>query len=418
MTYVYIIILLLLVFSQYKKISFNKQILLALSLSVLTGIICNLCEFNHSGLLSFIADAYVNLLKMLVIPLVFCAIIHAVTTLRHHQGSYIVKVVIKSAVLLLLLTGISAFIGGCIGVIFNLGHGLTLENMNDYQAHSIDLMEVFLGIIPDNPIADMVNANIISVVVFAALIGFSSLKLHKEDADKAKSFIDFFHSAFSTIKKLASMIISLTPYGVFALITNLISSNGYETLSGMAMFILAMYAAMMIIVILQTTIVFIFGVNPITYYKAAWRTLVVAATTRSSFGTLPFTMDTLENKLKLAPSVSNFTPSIGATMGMSACAGIFPAMLVVMTLSILGQPISFETLLLISGINMIASLGVSGIPGTAYIAAGVTLSTLGLPFGIIAIAQSVDPIIDTLRTPVNVNSVMATAIVVDKTTGQ
>ena len=127
-------------------------------------------------------------------------------------------------------------------------------------------------------------------------------------------------------------------------------------------------------------------------------------------------MDALGNRLKLSESVSNFTPSIGATIGMNACAGIYPAMLDVMTLTIMGEPITWQIILLVGAINMIASLGVSGIPGTAFIAAGVTFATLGLPFNIIALVQGVDPIIDMGRTATNVNGVMTTAVITDRTT--
>jgi uncharacterized protein len=131
---------------------------------------------------------------------------------------------------------------------------------------------------------------------------------------------------------------------------------------------------------------------------------------------MPVTMDALGNRMKLSESVSNFVPGVGATIGMNACAGVYPAMLVVMTMTILGMPITWETVLFIAFINMIASLGVSGIPGTAFVAAGVTLSTMGLPYSIVALVQGVDPIIDMGRTAVNVNAVMTTAVIVDKTT--
>ncbi|EKD70582.1 MAG: hypothetical protein ACD_46C00485G0007, partial [uncultured bacterium] len=111
---------------------------------------------------------------------------------------------------------------------------------------------------------------------------------------------------------------------------------------------------------------------------------------------------------------ATFVPSIGATIGMNACAGIFPAMLVVMTLTILHQPLTMNLVIMIMFINAVASLGISGIPGTAYIAATVTLTSLNLPYAIVALVQGVDPIIDMGRTAINVNGVMTTALVVDQ----
>lgn len=140
----------------------------------------------------------------------------------------------------------------------------------------------------------------------------------------------------------------------------------------------------------------------------------MAFTTRSSFGTLPVTEETLREKFKTDQVIATFVPSIGATIGMNACAGVFPAMLVVMTLTILNQPITFELVCMVMLINAIASLGISGIPGTAYIAATITLMSLNLPYAVVALVQGIDPIIDMGRTATNVNGVMTTAVVMDR----
>ncbi len=370
---------------------------------------------NLHSLLDLISDTYISLLKMLIIPLVFTAIINAIVNLRHHQGSYLIKIVTKTVVVILLLTGISAVIGGFIGSLMHIGSGVAfLGVLETSESHSI--VSTITGMLPSNPVTAMANNNVIAVVIFAALLGFATLKLHQQEKEIALAFINFIHSAFFVAKKLASMIIALTPYGVFALMSSMMLNYGLSTLVEMLNFITAMYIAMSIVMLLHTILISLCGVNPIHYYKNVWRALLVAFTTRSSFGTLPVTMDALGNRLKLSESVSNFTPSIGATIGMNACAGIYPAMLVVMTLAIMGQPVTWQVILLVGAINMIASFGVSGIPGTAFIAAGVTFSTLGLPFNIIALVQGIDPIIDMGRTATNVNGVMTTAVITDKTT--
>lgn len=414
-----VISLALLIAMHYIQVSFNKRTLFSLGLALVIGFLCKPLYSEMPSLniniLNFIGSAYISLLKMLIVPLVFTAIINAIANLRHHQGSYLSKVVTQSVVILLLLTGVSAMIGAVVAAIFNMGAHFSLLQFGTQAATPSDgVASTFLGMIPANPIGAMANMNVIAVVIFAALLGFAALQLHKQEPTIAEPFIQFVHSTFFVVKKLANMIISLTPYGVFALILSMTLSFGASTLWGMMHFISAMYIAMAIVLVMHTVLLAICGYNPISYYKNVWRAILVAFTTRSSFGTLPVTMDVLEKRMKLSPSVSNFVPSIGATIGMNACAGVYPAMLVIMTLAMLGQPITFQMILLIAGINMIASLGVSGIPGTAFVAAGVTFSTLGLPFGIIALVQSVDPIIDMGRTATNINGVMTTASIVDK----
>jgi L-cystine uptake protein TcyP (sodium:dicarboxylate symporter family) len=155
--------------------------------------------------------------------------------------------------------------------------------------------------------------------------------------------------------------------------------------------------------------------NPWDYLKKAYPPLFIAFTTRSSFGTLPVTEETLRNKFHTSQMVATFVPSIGATIGMNACAGVFPAMLVVMTLTIMHQPLTPYLICMIMFINSIASLGISGIPGTAYIAATVTLTSLNLPYAVVGLVQGIDPIIDMGRTATNVSGALTTALVVEAT---
>ena len=154
--------------------------------------------------------------------------------------------------------------------------------------------------------------------------------------------------------------------------------------------------------------------NPIHYYKNVYQALLVAFTTRSSFGTLPVTEETLKNKLHLPQITASFVPSMGATIGMNACAGVFPAMLVITVLHILHQPLTPGIFFMVMAVNAMASLGVSGIPGTAFVAAAVTLTTLGLPYSVVGLVQGIDPIIDMGRTATNVNGAMTTAMVISK----
>ena len=408
------------VWAQTRGISFNLRALSALIVGVLFGLLVKYLPNQTSvlldNMLSLVGGTYVSLLKMLIIPLVFTAIVHAIVNLRHHQGSYLTKMVIKAVTVILLLTGVSAVIGGLIGSWMHIGLGFGLSEQLRLPDHQANISSTILGMLPSNPIEAMTTNNVIAVVIFAAFIGFATLKLHQQEKQVSEPFIQFIHSTFFVAKKLANMIIALTPYGVLALMSEMTMDHGLTTLFQMGNFIIAMYIAMFVVLLMHTILISLCGVSPVFYYKQVWRALLVAFSTRSSFGTLPVTMDALGERLKVSESVANFTPSIGATIGMNACAGVYPAMLVIMILTILGEPITWQIILLVGAINMIASLGVSGIPGTAFIAAGVTFATLGLPFNIIALVQGVDPIIDMGRTATNVNGAMTTAVIVDRTT--
>jgi L-cystine uptake protein TcyP (sodium:dicarboxylate symporter family) len=352
---------------------------------------------------------------MLVIPLILTSIINAILTLGANDEQYIRKISYQTCALLLGMTAISSLIGLLVGKWFMVGQGLSLPAANLVPKHIYTgLTDSLLGMLPGNPVAAMAQENTIAVVLFAALFGVAARLAAQKEPEKMLVFKQFISAAFIIVKKMASLVLAFTPYGILALMALLMLDQGMLLISGMLNFIAAMYVAMILVMTMHTLIIFLAGQNPWQYYKKAYIPLLVAFTTRSSFGTLPVTEETLRNQFNVSQTAATFVPSIGATIGMNACAGIFPAMLVVMTLTILQQPLTGQMILMVMFINAVASLGISGIPGTAYIAATITLTSLNLPYAIVALVQGIDPLIDMGRTATNVNGVMTTALVVDR----
>lgn len=402
-----------------KKIQLGVQILIALAIGIIFGFLLKLSPENSlltfiKNSLYFIGNGYLALLKMLVIPLILTSVIHAILNLGSGNGKAIKRLSFLTCSMLLVMTALASFIGISVGVLFSVGKGLTLPEFSGNLIPYTGIVDTLLAMLPNNPVAMMTKENTIAVVIFAVLLGIAARMLDTQDHDKMHTFSQWIASLFAIVKKLASLVLSITPYGVFALLSLLIFNQGISILHGMLNFIAAMYVAMLLVFIMHGIILLIAGQNPFVYLKKASLPLFVAFTTRSSFGTLPVTEETLRDRFKTNQIIATFVPSIGSTIGMNACAGIFPAMLVVMTLTIMQEPITLNIVLMIMLINMIASLGISGIPGTAYIAATVTLTSLNLPYAVIALVQGIDPIIDMGRTATNVNGVMTTAVVVDR----
>jgi hypothetical protein len=405
-----------------RQVSFNVRVLLSLALGVGAGLLLQFCfkglPVKNLGVvdqaLNLVGSVYIDLLKMLVIPLVLTSIIYSLLNLGQSKSQAVGKMAGSAVVMILVLTGLSAAIGMGVGVWFHVGSGFVLPAQQLQPAHQYTgFVNTILGMIPSNPVAAMEQGNMIAVVIFAVLIGLAGLILEKTDSEKSAAFKAFMASAFQIMKKLANMVIALTPYGVFALMTHATAMQGAGTLAGLANFLVAMYIAMFFVFMMHSLILLLQGKNIFKHYAHAYAPLLVAFTTRSSFGTLPVAEETLKNKMGLKQITSSFAPSMGATIGMNACAGIFPAMLVVVAMTILHHPITLSTVVMVMFINALASLGVSGIPGTAFVAAGVSLSALGLPYSVIGLVQGIDPIIDMGRTATNVNGMITTAVTVD-----
>jgi hypothetical protein len=412
--------LLLLQYLKRKQFQLGSRILFGLALGIGYGFWLKLAPAGDSlvviqGTLTFIGEGYLALLKMLVIPLILTAIIHAILNLGSGNVRSMRKMSLLTCTMLLGMTAVASLIGIAIGAWFHVGQGMSLPDHLLAPKHTYTgVVDTLLAMLPSNHIAVMSQQNTIAIVLFAILLGIAARMLDVADHDKMETFRQLIASLFAIVKKLASLVLGLTPYGVVALMASLVLEQGSTLLLGMLNFIVAMYVAMMVVLVMHSLILMINGHNPWQYFKKAYTPLFVAFTTRSSFGTLPVTEKTLSEKFQTQEMTATFVPSIGSTIGMNACAGVFPAMLVVMTLAILHQPLTLSLIVMVMCINMIASLGISGIPGTAYIAATVTLTSLNLPYAVVALVQGVDPIVDMGRTATNVNGVMTTALVVDR----
>lgn len=187
----------------------------------------------------------------------------------------------------------------------------------------------------------------------------------------------------------------------------------------MGLFILLLYLGLAIMFAAEALLLTVFGVNPLTYFKKAKSPLVLAFTSRSSMGVLPLTVETLTHRLGVSTTTANTVASFGTTAGMQGCAGVFPGLVVVYIANVSGIP--FDLTLFIMSIVVIAlgSIGIAGVPGTATMAASVSLSGTGLGayFSSISPVLAIDPIIDMGRTMLNVSGSMTNAIVVDKIMG-
>ena len=422
-TLFFIGLLLCLYFLTKKQVSFSKRVFLALIGGIALGALMQWLGHGHAPLIfrgtdnwfQLVGNGYLGLLKMLVIPLILTSIIQAIIRLDTSKDNLLSKLASRSIAMLLIMTAIASAIGLTVGRLFNLGQGLMLNYAVHSTQHNTDLPHTLLGMIPTNLAVAMVNQNTIALAIFAVLLGVSARWLSRTDSAIVEPFNRFIDSIFHIVKKLTQLVIYITPYGVLALMAHLSLYQGPHAFLAILGYFIAIYVAMALVVLMHLTLVTAVGMNPITFLRKVYPALLVAFTTRSSFGTLPVAEEVLRNRLKTRQITATFVPSIGASIGMNACAGVYPAMLVVMSMTILHIPLTLSLFVTVMFINMIASLGISGVPGVASIAAGISLSALGLPYAIIAVVQGVDPLVDMGRTAVNINGVLTTGYVVDKT---
>lgn len=373
---------------------------------------------NVTTAVSLVGRGFTSLLKMVVIPLVGLSVYNSIINSKNNEN--LKKLTGKSVVYYTVTVAISAIIGISVAMLFNLGVGMKLpEGMEAWtgKGEYKGLVDVVVSFIPSNIFKAMSETSVIGVVIFAAFLGFATNRMSLKNPEKIQPLKDVTSALFAVMTSVTTTIIKIIPYGVAALMFDLTASYGLEVFKNLVTYLIVMFISLALVVVMQSINLAIHGINPFTYYKKATAPLILALTTTSSMGTLPVTIETLEKEVGVSSPTANFTATLGTTIGMNGCAGVFPAVIAIMIANMNG--IAITPVFLISLITVIAlgSFGMAGVPGTAYIAATVVLGGMGLPFDPVAIVFPIDSIIDMGRTAVNVNGAMVISTVVDKEMG-
>lgn len=373
---------------------------------------------NVTTAASLVGRGFTSLLKMVVIPLVGLSVYNSIINSKNNEN--LKKLTGKSVVYYTVTVAISAIIGISVAMLFNLGVGMKLpEGMEAWtgKGEYKGLVDVVVSFIPSNIFKAMSETSVIGVVIFAAFLGFATNRMSLKNPEKIQPLKDVTSALFAVMTSVTTTIIKIIPYGVAALMFDLTASYGLEVFKNLVTYLIVMFISLALVVVMQSINLAIHGINPFIYYKKAMAPLILALTTTSSMGTLPVTIETLEKEVGVSSPTANFTATLGTTIGMNGCAGVFPAVIAIMIANMNG--IAITPVFLINLITVIAlgSFGMAGVPGTAYIAATVVLGGMGLPFDPVAIVFPIDSIIDMGRTAVNVNGAMVISTVVDKEMG-
>lgn len=426
-TVIFIIALIGLLFLTSKiksKLNFTKLMIVSTLLGIGLGIIIQyVAKFPQdpskiawitevSKWYGLIGYGFMDLLKMLVVPLVFVSIIRVIMNMN--EGENLSKLTSRSIIMLLGTTAIAAIIGIIVGNLLNLGVGSQVVKATEQIREISPIVDTLRGLLPSNPVKAMAEANIVAIVIFAVFIGLAIKRLNKKYSSIIKPLTDLVEAFYKVIVSIAITIIKFMPYAVIALMANTIAENGIQSIFGVVDFIIALYISVAIMFIIHLAIIWINGLNPKTYLKSASKALILGFTSRSSVGTLPVTIETLTDNVGVDSGTASFVGSLGSNMGMNGCAGIYPALMAVTIANMAGIEMNFSFYAMLVIVVTISSLGIAGIPGTATMAVSVVISGMGMGayFPLVGGIIAIDPILDMGRTMLNVNGTMTTAITV------
>lgn len=413
-----------------KKVKFSTRMLSATGIGLVLGLLIQVVGgFPDAPLeVPFIAEinkwyglfanGFMDLLKMLVIPLIFVSIMRVIINMK--QGENLGKLTARTLGLLVGTTAIAAIIGLVVGNLFQLGVNSHLVAGDATIREVSSLVDTLRGLLPSNPIASMANGNVVAVVIFAAFLGLATKRQTKKYYDIVKTFIDLVEAFYKIILSVAMTIIKWMPYAVIALLANTIAGRGMVALGEAIDFILATYIGVALMFVVHLILIALSGLNPFRYVKNVLDALVLAFTSRSSLGTLPVSIEKLTDNVGLDNGTATFVGSLGSNAGMNGCAGIYPALVAITVANMTGTPIDMTFIIMLVIVIALASFGIAGLPGSATMAISVVLSGMGMGeyFPLIAGIIAIDPILDMGRTMLNVNGTLTTAVLVGKSFNQ
>ncbi|MYM26187.1 cation:dicarboxylase symporter family transporter [Duganella sp. FT135W] len=423
---------------QHKHASFSVRVFTGMGLGVVLGAVLQAiygagsAEIKTTGdYLDIVGSGYVKLLQMIVMPLIMVSIISAILKLKGINslgkisaltiGTLMVTTLIAASIGILMAKAFSLTAVGLTASAADIARGVYLQGKVE-AAQAISLPSMLLSFIPANPFLDMTGGrktSTIAVVIFSVFIGIAATGIHDKKPDIFASFERFVQVAHAIVMRIVTLVLRLTPYGVFALMAQVVSSSSYTDILHLIDFVLASYSALLLMFVVHLLIVSGLGLNPLRWTKKILPLLTFAFTSRSSAGAIPMSVQTQTTRLGTPEGIANFAASFGATIGQNGCAGIYPAMLAVMIAPTVGvDPFTVSFIAPLLAIITIGSVGVAGVGGGATFAALIVLSSMNLPVALAGLLISIEPLIDMGRTALNVSGSVTAGAVASRVMGE
>ncbi|KAF1301275.1 MULTISPECIES: L-cystine transporter [Enterococcus] len=414
-----------------RHVKFSTRVFAGLGIGVVFGGIVQLLLGNGNesitsamSWISIVGSGYISFLQMLVMPLVFISIVGAFVKMKASEK--IGKISTTILISLLGTTAISALIGygstilfGLQGAKFSEGAAETarIAELATRQEAVADLSipEQIVSFIPKNVFADFAGTratSTIGVVIFSAFVGIAYLGIKRKAPKEAEFFANLIDSLYKLIMRIVTLVLRLTPYGILALMTNVMATSNFTAIVNLGKFVLSSYVAILVMFLVHLLILATVKVSPVTYLKKTFPVLSFAFSSRSSAGALPLNIETQHKALGVDEATANFAGSFGLSIGQNGCAGIYPAMLATIAAPTVGINVfSLEFILMLIAVVTISSFGVAGVGGGATFASLIVLGSMNLPVAIVGLVISVEPLIDMARTALNVSDSMVAGLV-------
>ncbi|MDA0938696.1 MAG: dicarboxylate/amino acid:cation symporter [Proteobacteria bacterium] len=391
-----------------RKLKLWHKVIIGMVAGVLTGWFLG----ENAVFLKPIGTIFMTLLKMIVIPLIFFAILYGVTSLN--DSATFTRLGSKAVAIYSCTTAFAVTIGILFANIFKPGIGLDIDinlhsNPIAQEVQHGTVYDILMGIVPSNPIQSMASGNTMQVVFFALFSGFALILI----GNKGHAVREFIVSGTYLVFKMIELIMKLTPYGVFALMAWVVGDYGLGVITVLGKFVMVVLGALFLQYLLFGCMLLISGLNPLPFYKKMTNIQALAFATSSSKATLSTAMQDLRKKMGASKQASSFILPLGASMNMDATA-IYLGICTVFFAQITGVELSASQYLIVILTSTIGSIGAAGFPGGSMVMMGMVLTSVGLPIEGMSLILGIDRFLDMVRTTINITGDCAVTLIVDK----
>ena len=397
-----------------KKLTLPVQILLALVLGVLLGLVCSAAgaaRFTESYLKP-LGTIFVNLLKFIVVPVVLFSMIDGILSMGDMK--MVGAVGWKTVAYFLTTTAIACVIGLTMATVFNraglfpalaLGEGAAWD-----KPTSQNFMDTLVSIFPSNLWEALVNANMLQVIVIALFFGGAILAA----GEKGQLCKDIVSSFNEVVNCLMRFIIHLSPIGVFTLIAWVAATQGSEILGSLVLVLLCAYIAYLLhaVLVYSLSAKLFVGIRPLAFFKGAGAAMMFGFTSASSAATLPVSKE-CARKMGAADDIAAFVLPLGSTINMDGTS-IYQCVTTVFLAACAGMQLTLGQMVTIVVTATLASIGTAGVSGAGTIMLAMVLTAMGIDVNLIMIIYGVDRLFDMGRTCLNITGDIACTLCVSK----
>jgi len=378
---------------------FRQQLYLQIIICIIIGISLGLLLGDGAKALAPIGDAFIRLLKMLIVPLTFFTLVGGMTKMGDMRR---LRTVGGMTLFYYVLTSLlAATVGMIVALIIQPGVGIKglLKEGVAGEIKDFNFIENLVDWIPTNPIQAMATTNMLQVIVFSLIFGFGLLAL----GAKTEKLATLVNEGADLMICITDFVMKLAPYGILALTANLVGTLGTSMLMEVSRFIIAdtLSIGIVLVCVYPLLIRLLGGLNPIRFYRNVAPAMLVAASTTSSLATLPVSMRVAAKNLGVPEKIYGFTLPLGATVNMDGMA-VSIGVIAVFASNIYGLTITPLLMFQFVFLGLVLSIGTAGVKSAGVIISTILLQTLNLPLTLIPVLAALWPVIDIGHTTCNI----------------